>query len=430
MKSVWQDTEKLKHYDELKEDINTDVLVIGGGIAGLLCAWELEQRGIDTVVVEADKIAHGVTAYTTAKVTSQHGFIYNKIESEFDLQTAKLYYQANELALKKYKQMNNIDLEEKDNYVYSITDSQTVFREMATLSHINANAEIAKPTELPIQAVSAVRFNNQAQINPLSLIKEITKKLTIYENTKVIEINGTTAYTETNKIHANKIIVATHFPFINKHGNYFLKLYQERSYVIAVKNADRLPAMYIDGSQKGLSFRTYKDLLLIGGGTHRTGKKGGGWDFLRQFTQAYYPKAVEQYHWATQDCMTLDGIPYIGQYSPSLENIYVATGFNKWGMTTSMVAASLLADLITDKRNPYEKVFTPQRTILRPQLLINAAETTVNLLTPTTPRCPHLGCALKYNKQEHTWDCPCHGSRFTEKGELIEGPATDDLKRL
>ena len=126
--------------------------------------------------------------------------------------------------------------------------------------------------------------------------------------------------------------------------------------------------------------------------------------------------------------MTLDGIPYIGRYSRRTPDLFVATGFNKWGMTSSMVAASILCDLVQDKENPYADVFRPDRSIMRKQLLTNGLETTANLLTPTAPRCPHLGCALKWNRQEHSWDCPCHGSRFTEEGTLLDNPATGNLK--
>ena len=178
-----------------------------------------------------------------------------------------------------------------------------------------------------------------------------------------------------------------------------------------------------------MSFRNYKNLLLIGGGDHRTGKKGGGWQEMRDFAHRHYPQAEEQYHWATQDCMSLDGVPYIGPYSASTTDLYVATGFNKWGMTTSMVSAMILSDLVQGKKNPYEEVFSPSRSILHPQLKVNGFEAVVNLLTPTTKRCPHLGCALKWNSIEHTWDCPCHGSRFTEDGKLIDNPATGNLKK-
>ena len=127
--------------------------------------------------------------------------------------------------------------------------------------------------------------------------------------------------------------------------------------------------------------------------------------------------------------MSLDALPYIGQYSARTPNLYVATGFNKWGMTTSMVAAGLLTDLILEKENPYEEIFSPSRNILHPQLGINLMESAKNLLSLSPKRCPHLGCALKWNHQEHSWDCPCHGSRYTEDGNLVDNPATGDLKK-
>ena len=126
--------------------------------------------------------------------------------------------------------------------------------------------------------------------------------------------------------------------------------------------------------------------------------------------------------------MSLDGVPYIGQYSSRTPGLFVATGFNKWGMTSSMAAAMLLSDLVQGRKNPYAQVFSPSRTALRPQLFSNMGKAAVHLLTPRSPRCPHMGCALKWNPQERSWDCPCHGSRFTEEGKLLDNPATGGLK--
>ena len=186
--------------------------------------------------------------------------------------------------------------------------------------------------------------------------------------------------------------------------------------------------MYLGAEENGLSFRMQGDQLLLGGGGHRTGKQGGNWQVLEDFARTHYPEAHITHRWATQDCMSLDGVPYIGRYSRRTPNLFVATGFNKWGMTTSMVAAQLLSDLVLDIENPYADVFSPSRSMLRKQLAVNGLEATINLLTPTRKRCPHLGCALKWNPQEHSWDCPCHGSRFEEDGTLIDNPSTDDLK--
>ena len=197
--------------------------------------------------------------------------------------------------------------------------------------------------------------------------------------------------------------------------------------LLALENARDVDGMYLDEAKGGFSFRNHGELLLLGSGGHRTGKDSRGWDDLRAFAKKHYPNAREKYCWATQDCMTLDGMPYIGQYSRRTPDLYVATGFNKWGMTSSMVAAMVLTDLVQGKENPYAGVFSPSRSILRPQLLVNGVEATANLIKPKKPRCPHLGCALKWNPYERSWDCSCHGSRFGEDGKLQNGPATGDL---
>lgn len=432
MNSVWEQTSNHLSFESLKQDIKTEVLVIGGGMAGILCAYMLQQSGIPYVLAEAQSICSGITKNTTAKITSQHGLIYHKLIREFDIEKAQQYLEANETALAEYRSLcRNIDcdFEEKPSYVYSLDDRRKIENEIAALEKLGADAEFTDKLSLPFSVAGAVKFSNQAQFHPLKFIAAISKGLHIYEHTAVRELVGKTAITDHGKITADHIIVATHFPFLNKHGSYFLKMYQHRSYVLALENAPNVNGIYIDGEQNGLSFRNYQNLLLVGGGGHRTGKKGGNWKELRDFVQQYYPSATEKYHWATQDCMTLDSIPYIGAYSSNTANLYVATGFNKWGMTSSMISARILCDLVQGRQNPYTEVFSPSRSIFRPQLAINAFEAVTNLLIPTTKRCPHLGCALKWNSIEHTWDCPCHGSRFTEDGKVIDNPATGGLKK-
>ena len=279
---------------------------------------------------------------------------------------------------------------------------------------------------MPFSVLGAVKVEKQAKFHPLKFVSEIAKTVKIYEKTKVTELMPDGAITDKGKIKAKKIIVTTHFPFINKHGAYFMKLYQDRTYVTAVKDAQEIKNMYVDEAQNGLSFRSHKGVLLLGGGSHRTGEKSEGWNAPEKACRQYYPSGYILQKWATQDCMTLDSIPYIGQYSKSTPNLYVATGFNKWGMTTSMVAASILTDMICGRENEYASVYEPSRTLLHPQLLVNVFKSAKGLLTLNGPRCPHMGCVLKYNKQEHSWDCPCHGSRFDEGGKLLNNPATDD----
>lgn len=431
MRSVWEENTKLPEFEKLRGNLKTDVLIIGGGMAGLLCAYMLEKAGVDYALVEAETICSGITGKTTAKITSQHGLIYNKLIREFSAEEARMYLSANEAALTKYRELCadiDCDFETKDNYVYSLGDSKKLDKEMEALGKIGYPAELVRDLPLPISAAGAVKFSSQAQFNPLKFVAEISKGLNIYEHTKVTELIDTKAKTANGEISANTIIVATHFPFINKHGSYYLKMYQHRSYVLALEKAPNIGGMYVDDDSKGMSFRNYNELLLLGGGDHRTGKQGGGWKELESFAARNYPGANEKYRWATQDCMSLDGMPYIGRYSNKTHDLLVATGFNKWGMSSAMVSAMILTDMLLDRENEYARLFTPSRSILRPQLAANAFEAVVSLLTPSKKRCPHLGCALKWNPYEHTWDCPCHGSRFTEDGKLIDNPATGDLK--
>lgn len=431
MISIWTDTVEMPCFPSLKQDIHTDVLVIGGGMSGILCAHMLKQAGISCVVVEANRICGGVTSNTTAKITSQHGLIYSKLLREFGKKTARMYYEANENALMQYRKMAKMlpcGFREQDAYVYASEETTELDKEWHALQEIGVTADYVKGISLPHNVAGAIRFLRQAQFHPLKFAAGLVSDLEIYERTPIRTYDGTSFLTDHGKITAKKTIVATHFPFLNKHGAYFLKMYQYRSYVIALEHAGDVHGMYVDGKQGGLSFRNAEGLLLIGGGGHRTGKQGGNWEEISAYVQQYYPDAKEQYRWATQDCMTLDGVPYIGPYSRTTPNLYVATGFNKWGMTSSMAAALLLRDLILEKGNPYAELFSPMRTIFRPQLAVNAAEAVVNLLAPTKPRCPHMGCALKWNRAEQTWDCPCHGSRFSQTGSVLNSPATDDLK--
>jgi glycine/D-amino acid oxidase-like deaminating enzyme len=426
MNSLWEKTVSIEGFPRLSGDRKTDVLVIGGGIAGILCARFLHDAGVETMLVEGNRIGSGATKNTTAKITSQHGLIYQKIKH------AKQVLEANQMALDMYRKLCagiDCDFLEKDAYVYSLKDRKAIEKEVSALNRLGFGAEFAESVQLPFYIAGAVRFPKQAQFHPLKFIAGIAKGLNIYENTKVEGLAPYTAVTAHGKIKAKHIIVATHFPFLNKHGAFFLKMYQHRSYVVALENAPDVGGMYLEEKKNGLSFRNQGKYLLIGGGDHKTGKKGGNWQVLRDFAANTYPEAQEKYAWATQDCMTLDSVPYIGRYGKSAGGLYVATGFNKWGMTSSMVSAMIMRDLVLGRKNEYAAAFSPQRGMMKPQLLVNGLAAVGNLLTPTTKRCPHVGCALKWNPVESSWDCPCHGSRFDRSGICLSGPATGNLDK-
>ncbi|WP_415298026.1 FAD-dependent oxidoreductase [Clostridium perfringens] len=476
MKSVWSESCKFRKREALNKDIKTDVLVIGAGIAGILTAYMLKQKGRDVVVIDAAEIASGNTKNTTAKITSQHDLIYSKLITEFGEEKARQYAKANELAIKKYKEIIEdkrieCDFEEKSAYVYSLNEVDVLKEEAKVAKNLGIDAEFVQEVNLPFKIKGAVKFNNQAQFNPLKFLKGISNELVIYENTRALEIKENLVVTSGGNITANNIVVATHYPIMNAPGYYFMKMHQERSYVLALENTSEIDGMYIDLNKEGYSFRTYNKLLLLGGISHRTGEneEGGSYDELRKVAKRLYPKAKEKYYWSAQDCMTIDGIPYIGRYSSETPNIYVATGFNKWGMTSSMVSAMIISDMILEKENDFSEIFSPRRFDL--SLSINniandLIETAKNFIAQkvsipsseiehiknghggiieyngekvgvyknkegkeffVSTKCTHLGCQLSWNADELTWDCPCHGSRFDYKGRLIGSPATKDL---
>ncbi|MBI6021223.1 FAD-dependent oxidoreductase [Clostridium perfringens] len=476
MKSVWSESCKFRKREALNKDIKTDVLVIGAGIAGILTAYMLKQKGRDVVLIDAAEIASGNTKNTTAKITSQHDLIYSKLITEFGEEKARQYAKANELAIKKYKEIIEdkrieCDFEEKPAYVYSLNEVDVLKEEVEAAKNLGIDAEFVQEVNLPFKIKGALKFNNQAQFNPLKFLKGISNELVIYENTRALEIKENLVVTSGGNITANNIVVATHYPIMNAPGYYFMKMHQERSYVLALENTSEIDGMYIDLNKEGYSFRTYNNLLLLGGISHRTGEneEGGSYDELRKVAKKLYPKAKEKYYWSAQDCMTIDGIPYIGRYSSETPNIYVATGFNKWGMTSSMVSAMIISDMILEKENDFSEIFSPRRFDL--SLSINniandLIETAKNFIAQkvsipsseiehiknghggiieyngekvgvykdkegkeffVSTKCTHLGCQLSWNADELTWDCPCHGSRFDYKGRLIGSPATKDL---
>ena len=478
MESVWIDSCKLKKREVLNKDIKTNTIIIGAGIAGILIGYMLKQNNIDVVLIDADEMLSGNTKNTTAKITSQHDLIYDKLISEFGEEKARQYAKANELAIKKYKeiiQKRNIDcdFEEKSAYIYSLNEVENLKKEVDAANKVGICAEFVEDANLPFKIKGAVKFNNQAQFNPLKFLKDISKDLLIYENTRALEIKENLVVTNRGNINAENIVVATHYPIMNTPGYYFMRMHQERSYVIALENAQDVNGMYIDVDKNGYSFRNYKDLLLLGDIGQRTGEneKGGSYDKLRKIARELYPNSIEKYHWSAQDCMTIDKIPYIGRYSEDTPNVYVATGFNKWGMTTSMVSAMIISDMILGKENDFSEIFSPNRFDLSlsiKNLATDMIETTKNFIAQkiyipssqiehiknghagivehngekvgvykdndgkefiVSTKCPHLGCQLAWNADELTWDCPCHGSRFDYKGKLIGSPSTKNLEK-
>lgn len=442
MESLWRkQTGKIEA--SLKENQNQwDVIVIGAGMAGILTAYYLQKKGKDVLVLEANEIASGQTERTTAKITSQHGMKYHKLIKTVGKKKARLYAKANEAAIEEYEKLIDdlgidCDFKRVPAYLYTTENEKKLNKEGEAAASIGIDVFFESETELPFLIKGAIGFPNQAQFSPLKFVKHIAKEINILEHTKAVDVKGNQVITETQNFTADKIVAATHYPFIDVPGFYFLRQHQERSYVLALSGCNEIEGMYYSLDQEGLSLRQAGKYLLLGGSSHRTGtnKVGGAYELLERAQKHYFPDSEEVTRWSAQDCMTHDGIPFIGKYSNLKSNLYVATGFQKWGMTSSMVAAMILSDEISGIENPYAKLFSPQRIQIRASFMnflidvgMSIKGLTKGLFTRKAPRCPHMGCQLVWNPDEKSWDCPCHGSRFEEDGKLLDNPAEIDIK--
>lgn len=448
-KSLWSITERRGARGHLPGNIKTHTAIIGGGMAGILTAYALEQKGIECIVLEEGVIGCGQTENTTAKITSQHNLIYSSLIENVGKEKARMYAEANQKAIETYRGLIRelrIDCDFTDcrAYLYTRQNTGPLQKEYEAARELGLPAGLTTDTELPFPVLEALYFENQARFHPVKFLKAVAGQVTVYENTAVREVEDYMLVTDYGKVEAENIVFAAHYPFINVPGYYFLKMHQERSYVAAVGNAQSMQHMYLGIDKDGLSFRSAGDKILVGGGGHRTGENlmGGQYKHILRAARDYWPDCEEAARWSAQDCMTLDGIPYIGKYGHHTKSWYVATGFGKWGMTSSMVSALIISDFINGKENPYAEVFSPQRANIKASAgnivkegghavagLAGKAEVPEDKKRGNlSMRCPHLGCQLTWNPEEESYDCPCHGSRFDNEGNKIDGPARQNMK--
>ena len=496
MISYWIDSTKDEgNFKTLDTNISCDVCIIGAGMFGLSTAYYLSKKGLNVVVLDKSSIGSKASGYTTAKITSQHGLIYDYLIKFFSRDIAEKYLNANEQAIKNIKNIidnENIecDYEVQSNFVYANKQEEIdkIKQEVQAVKSLGLDAQFVEHLAVPFENYGSIMFPNQAQFHPrkymLGLCNSILQNSgQIYTNTTVHDIKKENGYYETytseHTVKAKNVVLASHYPFINFPGFYFTKMYQETSYVIGVDTkTDLFDGMYITAQAPTYSFRTAmfgdKNLLLIGGTNHKTGADNvtvnSTYEILEQKAKELYPNCEILYRWNTRDCITLDKVPYIGEFSSLMPNMYVGTGFNKWGMTSSNVAANIVADKILGIENRYEEAFTSTR--LKP---IKNIEEMKNMLKQTAtslvveklkipddtikdiendngkiieiegnkiglykdisgnlyaikPSCTHLGCSLVWNNVDKTWDCPCHGSRFDYTGKNIYDPAFKDLE--
>ncbi len=496
MNSLWlDDTKKIEKQNPLSNDIKTDVCIIGAGIFGLTCAYYLSNLGFQVTVLEKNNIGEKTTGHTTAKITSQHGLFYSYLINSYGKKFASNYLEANENAIQNIKEIIDTekikcDFEYQNNYVYTTKKSElrAIKKEISSVESLGFPCEFVTKTGLPFEIEGAICFKHQAQFHPLKYLTGLCNSIIshsgkIYTHTTVtnLEKNINSSYNifaNNCSVTAKFVIVACHYPFINFPGFYFTKMYQSTSYIIAMDPKKSLfDGMYINFTNPIFSYRKVKingkELLLVGGGDHKTGIPSSYQDtygLLEQEAKKFYPEGEVLYRWNTEDCISLDKIPYIGNYSIAMPNVFVGTGFKKWGMTSSNVAANIIVDKICGKENKYEYIFRASRlkpiknrdelkniflqssnSLLFDKLkranlafekiqnnsggIIEVNNQKVGIykslngkIYAVKPICTHLGCLLSWNDIDKTWDCPCHGSRFDFTGKNLYNPAFKNLE--
>jgi len=490
--AYWILSSEGRNYKKLTKDLETECLIVGGGIPGITTAYLLSKKGVKVTVVDADKIGSGCSGRNTGKVTCQHSIVYSKIKKEYGLEKAKSYYEANNKALKLMESIikeHNIDCNfekisayiftESDNYIKDIEDEFSVCKE------IGIDCEYHTSLPLPLDIKAAISFNNQGQFNPKKYIDAIAELVIkqggeIYENTTIKDVDkrekNKITTEDGNYIYTSKLVISSHHPFYDGMSFYFARLEPERSHIIALTKTKDFPkGMFINVEEPSRTLRSYEgdgeNLVLIGGEKHRVGKGKNDrnyYDILEAYAKEKFGEEEVKYRWSAQDCLSTDHIPYIGYINKEFDNMYVATGFSKWGMTNGTVAGMIISNLIINGEDEFQETFTPSRSksylskeflkqninvvveyiggMLRQgnrEVEVEKGEMKVvrikgvdygafkdenGKLFIVNIKCTHLGCELLWNNCEKTWDCPCHGSRFDYKGNVLEGPAINPLK--
>ncbi|NMA67819.1 MAG: FAD-dependent oxidoreductase [Desulfitobacterium sp.] len=493
--SLWIDSTPSTSYPSLVGDTNVDVAIIGGGMTGITTAYLLAQGGLKTVVLEAERILLGTTGHTTGKLTVQHNLIYDYLLKQIGEENSKLYAEANRAAIEFVaetirREDIQCDFSRQSAYLYTQKRRhiKALEKEFEVACKLGIQAYLVEDIPLDLPVKGALRFDNQAQFHPRKYLLALAERFiaqggNIYEQTKVVDIRGKgpfIVHTESGaKIKADYVIMACHYPFHILPGFYVAKIYQEREYAIVVKAKEKFPGgMYVNVEDPPRSLRGLptpeEDRILIVGERHRTGTGKNlteHYKNLMKFAQGLFTVEDFPFHWSTQDCSTLDDIPYIGPVSKDKPNLLMATGYRKWGMTHSTVAALLLRDGILEGKSPWEEVYSPSREgnlKSKTRFVFNTGDLVYHFvggklkkgekeysLSPgeavianikgrrggiykdregklhiVDTTCTHLGCELQWNDGELSWDCPCHGSRYDIDGNPLHGPTLKPLKKI
>jgi glycine/D-amino acid oxidase-like deaminating enzyme/nitrite reductase/ring-hydroxylating ferredoxin subunit len=488
--TLWLDAAPLTDYPPLSSDFTADVAVLGGGIAGLTAALLLKRQGARVALIEAERVGRGVTGNTTAKVSALQATAYSTIRQRHGDEAAAVYAAASVAGVERLATLADeegidCDLERRPAYTYAAQESErsAVEQEAAATAAAGLPVEPGAAPELPYPTYGAVRLDRQLQIHPVRYAEGLADAVEgdgsrVFELTRALGVDeGRPCRVQTSRgtVEAGHVVVATHYPFLDR-GLYFARLKAERSYCIAARLTSGAPVegMSISAGGSTRSLRSYGDLLIVGGEGHPAGSgkaKPERFDVLEIFARRHWDVSAVTHRWSSQDPVSYDHLPVIGPYRPGSKRLWVTSGFMKWGLSSATFAAMLLADRIAGRDNSWAEVFAPSRVSLRsahevaqlgakfafdfvadrlrpPQAL--SAEAVPNgearvlpdglgrkgvyrdengLLHAVSLRCTHLGCLLRFNSAERSWDCPCHGSRFDVDGGVLEGPAVEPLER-
>jgi len=465
--------------------------VIGGGIAGLTAALLLKRAGAQVAVIEAGRVGTGVTGHTTGKVSSLHRLVYRELRRGFGQQGARLYGEANQAAIQRVaalvaEEAIDCDFRRVDNFTYAESEGalERVKAEASVARELGLPAHYTGSPPLPFPVRGALRFADQAQIHATKYLRGLAGAVAgggshVFEETHAADIaagDGCTVATNAGIIRAKAAIVATNFPFVDR-GLFFARCHMHRSYLVAVSVDDGLPdGTFISADDPLRSVMAHRsdgrEFLLVGGEGHRANEHvdpGERYRRLETWASARFPVSSLDYRWSTQDALPVDSLPYIGRMTPRSRNLYVATGFRKWGLSNGTVAGEILADRLLGRTSPWAKLFDSNRIkprasarrFVEENLRSGAGRVRARLSRPAAalpdlPRgagrilevrgekvaayrdergelhavsavCTHAGCIVDWNSAERTWDCPCHGSRFDRNGRVIQGPAVEDL---
>jgi glycine/D-amino acid oxidase-like deaminating enzyme/nitrite reductase/ring-hydroxylating ferredoxin subunit len=474
-----------------EENLTVDVAVIGGGIAGLTAALLLKRQGARVAVLEADRVGAGVTGCTTAKVSALQSTIYSTIRQRKGSAAAATYADATLAAVARLAALVteediDCDVERRPAATYALTEREraSIEQEYDAASQAGLPVTMRDTADLPFPTHGAVWLADQIALHPVRYLQGLARAVDgdgsyVFEQARAVSLSEgrpCTVDTTGGRVRADHVIVATHYPVFDR-GGYFARLKPQRSYCIAaqLEAGARLPhAMSINPGSPSRSVRAYGDLLILGGEGHAAGSEQASperFQRLEEFARTHWRVAQVTHRWSAQDPVPYDHLPMVGPYHPLSSRVWVATGFMKWGLTSATFAAMILTDLINRRPNEWASTFTPTR--LSPRSSFESAEMGAKFLTdfvvdrvkppqawspdrvPTGEarvvqdglgktgvyrdtdgglhavalRCTHLGCLLRFNAAETSWDCPCHGSRFDVDGNVLEGPATQALAK-